>query len=193
MQLVLVQEGFFFLVKIDTWRITFLLVFVDIWSTCENLFCLKRLHRKEILSSFLLLLIQNILVVFFNFSNTIIRQSMDYSFTCEFCRLWFWSCIIGSSYSGDLLSLAEFFGERGTKLVLGKMWMDAWLWLAGPWGFLAVWCMVIAICCAGLCAVVFCLVYFDNKLLEAIILGHKGNNTAKHPKCLYCSVLLMTC
>lgn len=45
--------------------IRLLLVFISILSTCEN--CLKRLHRKEILSSFLQLLIQiqNILVGFF--------------------------------------------------------------------------------------------------------------------------------
>lgn len=42
--------------------------------------------------------------------------------------------------------------------------------------------------CAGLCAVGLFSVYFDNKLLEAIILGHKGNNRAKHPKGVYFSV-----
>lgn len=64
--------------------IRLLLVFISILSTCEN--CLKRLHRKEILSSFLQLLIQiqNILVVFFNFSTT---RVVDYSLTFEFCRL----------------------------------------------------------------------------------------------------------
>lgn len=46
------------------------------------------------------------------------------------------------------------------------------------------WCLPSAVLVS---AVVFCLVYFDNKLLEAIILGHKGNNRAKHPKCLYCT------
>lgn len=162
MQLILVQERFFFLVKIATWRIKLLLVFVSILSTCENFFCLKRLHRKKILSSFLQLLfqIQNILVVFFSFSTTRISHSEDNAFTCKFCRLWFWSYVIRLCISGDLLRLAAFFGECGTKLVLGKIWMDGWLWLTGPWGFFAVWCMVLAIHCAGLCAVVMFSVLF---------------------------------
>lgn len=65
-------------------------------------------------------------------------------------------------------------------------------WYQGKYGWMADFGLqVLVIRCAGLCAVG--LVYFDNKLLEAIILGHKGNNKAKHPKCLYCSVKLMTC